>query len=92
MMLIIRMFIRSMAGDHLQVLKFCSRALTGGHKMAAQVGMLKEGVDVAVCTPGRFKQLLEGGHLDMSFCKVRRVCSSSCIHVNCRFFSGRSSF
>lgn len=53
------------------MLKFRAGAFTGGHKMSHHNGMLKEGVDVAVCTPGRLRQLLEGSLLSLDLCQVR---------------------
>lgn len=53
-----------------QVLKFRTAAFTGGHKINSQAEMLKEGVDVAVCTPGRMKQLLEASKLSFELCQV----------------------
>lgn len=53
-----------------QTIPFKSRVFTGGHKMREQREMLKEGVDVAICSPGRLKQLLEAGHLKLTKCQV----------------------
>lgn len=54
----------------LQVLKFRAAAFTGGHKMSHHSGMLKEGVDIAVCTPGRAQQLLDASILSLDLCQV----------------------
>jgi superfamily II DNA/RNA helicase len=54
-----------------QELPFRSAAFTGSRKWKAQVGMLKDGIDVAVCTPGRLLQLLNAGHLCLDDAMVR---------------------
>jgi hypothetical protein len=62
----------------LQTLKFRAAAFTGGHKMSHHNGMLKEGVDVAVCTPGRLQQLLEASLISMDLCQVHIICLFNC--------------
>eukprot|EP01023_Acetabularia_acetabulum_P032290 TRINITY_DN30170_c0_g1_i1.p1 TRINITY_DN30170_c0_g1~~TRINITY_DN30170_c0_g1_i1.p1 ORF type:complete len:331 (-),score=46.98 TRINITY_DN30170_c0_g1_i1:2-994(-) len=49
---------------------FCSVAATGGHKRRSQIEILKSGVDMVVCTPGRLLELVESGHVDLTFCRA----------------------
>jgi hypothetical protein len=57
-------------GWRMQTVKFRAVAFTGGHKLQHHVKMLKEGVDVAVCTPGRLIQLVNSDSLCFDHCKV----------------------
>jgi superfamily II DNA/RNA helicase len=43
--------------------------------MVHQSKMLKEGVDIAICTPSRLRQLRQAGHLSMKRCEV-------CLHTS----------
>lgn len=54
-----------------------SAALTGGHKLGNHTAMLKEGVDIAVCTPGRLSQLLVDRHLFLDDAKVRPAAAAT---------------
>jgi superfamily II DNA/RNA helicase len=56
-----------------QELPFRSVAFTGAHKWKSQIEILKEGVDVAVCTPGRLAALLDAGHMHLNWAKARSV-------------------
>lgn len=55
---------------NMQDIKFRSCAFTGGHKVSNHISILKEGVDIAVCTPGRLTQLRNANHIRLDYCKV----------------------
>ena len=75
-------YVRNRARVWQQVLKFRAAAFTGGHKMSHHNGMLKEGVDVAVCTPGRLRQLLEGSLLSLDLCQVLLLAHPHSMHLH----------
>jgi hypothetical protein len=57
----------------MQAVKCRAVAFTGGHSLKNHVDMLKSGVDVAVCTPGRLTSLRETGNLRLDLAKVRAL-------------------
>ena len=62
-------------------MKFRSCAFTGGHRVSNHIKTLKEGVDIAVCTPGRLFQLRSKNNLRLDQCMVCSLFPRLCIHV-----------